>query len=193
MSNKPRIAISVGDLNGVGIEIALKSHNEISKLCNPIYCINKYMLKQAANLLNIEIPNDIEVSFVDGDFDIAPGEICAKSGYYSYDSFMKGVKLAEDKQVNAIVTLPIHKEAWMLGGVKFKGHTDVLRTYFKQNAIMMLGCEKMYVALYTEHTALKNVPTLIQKDKLVNFFINLNKNLPDEKNSCIRIKSTCRR
>ena len=32
---KPKIAISIGDLNGVGIEIALKAHNEISKLCTP--------------------------------------------------------------------------------------------------------------------------------------------------------------
>ncbi len=37
---KPRIAVSIGDLNGVGIEIALKAHKEVSKLCVPIYCIN---------------------------------------------------------------------------------------------------------------------------------------------------------
>ena len=54
---KPNIAISIGDLNGVGIEIALKAHEEISKLCNPIYCINQKLLTQAAKLLNIKKPS----------------------------------------------------------------------------------------------------------------------------------------
>ena len=48
---KPTIAISVGDLNGVGIEIALKAHKEILQLCNPLYCINKNMLTKAIALL----------------------------------------------------------------------------------------------------------------------------------------------
>lgn len=48
---KKKIAVSVGDLNGVGIEIALKAHNEISKLCEPIYCINEYMLNPASELI----------------------------------------------------------------------------------------------------------------------------------------------
>jgi len=69
----------------------------------------------------------------------------------------------------------------MLAGIKYKGHTDLLRDYFKKDAIMMLGCEKMFVALYTEHIPLKDVPAHIKKEKLLNFFLDLNKNLPNEK------------
>ena len=54
MTNLPKIAISVGDLNGIGIEIALKCHEEISKTCKPIYCINNKMLKRAVKKLNKE-------------------------------------------------------------------------------------------------------------------------------------------
>lgn len=176
-----KIAISLGDLNGVGVEIALKAHEEVSKLCEPIYCINKYMLKQAAKLLNVTIPENIEVNFVDGDFEIKPSIVCGKSGYYSFDSFMKGVKLCEDKQVDALVTLPINKEAWSLGALNYKGHTDVLRKYFKQDAIMMLGCEKMFVALFTEHIPLKDVASSIEYKKLKQFFLDLSKSIPNEK------------
>ena len=63
-----KIAISVGDLNGVGIEIALKSHKEVKKLCNPIYCINKKMLIQSAKLLNVKIPKDFKTHKVNGIF-----------------------------------------------------------------------------------------------------------------------------
>lgn len=58
---KPTIAVSVGDLNGVGIEIALKAHLEVSKLCNPIYCINAHMLEKAAKLLGVAVPNDFSL------------------------------------------------------------------------------------------------------------------------------------
>ncbi|DAB28019.1 MAG: 4-hydroxythreonine-4-phosphate dehydrogenase PdxA [Sulfurimonas sp. RIFOXYD12_FULL_33_39] len=178
---KPRIAVSVGDLNGVGIEIALKAHKEISALCTPIYCINAYMLNQAAELLDVKIPSDFKIFDIKGNFNIREGCIDKDAGKYSYDSFLSAIKLCEKKESDAVVTLPIHKEAWMLAGIKYKGHTDLLRDYFKKDAIMMLGCEKMFVALYTEHIPLKDVPAHIKKEKLLNFFLDLNKNLPNEK------------
>lgn len=178
---KPRIAVSVGDLNGVGIEIALKAHKEVLALCTPIYCINKYMLNQASKLLHVDIPDDFQISFVDGDFNIKPGEVCAPSGRYSLDSFMSAIKLCEFKEADALVTLPIHKEAWMLAGSQFKGHTDLLRHHFKKDAIMMLGCDKMYVALFSEHIPLKDVASSIEYKKLKQFFLDLHESIPKEK------------
>ena len=178
---KPRIAISVGDLNGVGIEIALKAHKKISALCTPIYCINRYMLNQACELLDVEVPSDFEIFEVEGSFNIREGCVDKDSGRYSYDSFMSAVKLCEDKKADALVTMPIHKEAWMLAGLHYKGHTDLLRDYFKKDAIMMLGCEKMFVALYTEHIPLREVVSHITKDKLLTFFLDLNRSVPNKK------------
>jgi len=178
---KPRIAISIGDLNGVGIEIALKAHKKISALCTPIYCINRYMLNQACELLDVEVPSDFEIFEVEGSFNIREGCVDKESGRYSYDSFISAVKLCEDKKADALVTMPIHKEAWMLAGLHYKGHTDLLRDYFKKDAIMMLGCEKMFVALYTEHIPLREVASHITKDKLLTFFLDLNRSVPNKK------------
>jgi len=174
------LAISIGDLNGVGIEIALKSHTEIKKLCNPIYCINKDLLSQAAKLLNISIPNDFVLEEVAGSFDIVPGLVNAKSGHYSYNSFMSAINLCETKKADGVVTMPIHKEAWMMAGLTYKGHTDLLRQHFHAEAIMMLGCEKMYVALVTEHIPLRDVATTIKYKTLKPFLLDLN--------SCLKIK-----
>lgn len=175
---KPTIAISIGDLNGVGIEIALKSHDEVKKLCNPIYCINTQMLGLAAKLLNTNIPDDFNLHEVDGEFEINAGIVNAESGRYSYDSFMSAIKLCEDKKADALVTMPIHKEAWMMAGLEYKGHTDLLRQHFDKDAIMMLGCEKMFVALFTEHVPLKDVPSLIKYTKLKQFFMDLHTSVP---------------
>jgi 4-hydroxythreonine-4-phosphate dehydrogenase len=178
---KKKIAVSIGDLNGVGIEIALRAHDEISELCEPIYCINDYMLNQAAKLLHIEIPNTFQISHVVGEFNIKAGTVNSNSGKFSYDSFIHAIKLCENKKADAVVTMPIHKEAWMMAGLNYKGHTDLLRQYFNKDAIMMLGCQKMFVALYTEHIPLKDVPSFIKEQKLQKFLLDLNRSLPNKK------------
>jgi len=177
----PKIAISVGDLNGVGIEIALKSHTQISKLCEPIYCINSTMLNQAINTLHVELPKNFNTLHVEGEFKIEAGKICADSGKYSHDSFIKAIKACESKKADAVVTMPIHKEAWMLAGLEYKGHTDLLRKYFNKDAIMMLGCEEMFVALFTEHIPLKDVASNVKYEKLKQFFLDFHNSIGDEK------------
>jgi 4-hydroxythreonine-4-phosphate dehydrogenase len=176
---KPKIAISIGDLNGVGLEIALKSHDKVSKLCSPIYCTNYTMLHQGAKLLNLELPNDLQLHELDGEFRIEPGKVSKESGLYSYNSFMEAIKLCENKQADAVVTMPIHKEAWKLSNLNFVGHTDLLRKYFNKEAIMMLGCPQMFVALFTEHMPLKEVPLHITFENISNFLFDLHKSLGD--------------
>jgi len=55
------IAISIGDLNGIGIQLALENHETIKKVINPLYCIDEVMLEQASQLLNIAIPSDFKI------------------------------------------------------------------------------------------------------------------------------------
>jgi len=170
---KPRVAISVGDINGVGIEIALKAHKEISKYVDPQYCINQQLLDQATKLLDTTIPDDFILAQTEGTLEIEPGTVSERSGEFSYHSFLDAVSLAKEKKVDAIITLPIHKEAWSLAGIKYKGHTDMLRDIFQEDAIMMLGCEKLYVALFTEHIPLQAVASSLTHIKLTQFLEDL--------------------
>ncbi|MBU3014084.1 4-hydroxythreonine-4-phosphate dehydrogenase [Poseidonibacter lekithochrous] len=178
---KPKIAISIGDLNGIGIEIAIKAHTQITKICKPIYCINKQMLKVACKELKIDIPKDFKTFDTKGDFVIKPGLVSKKAGKYSFDSFMDAIKLADKKEVDAICTLPINKEAWNKAKISYKGHTEVLRDYFGENAIMMLGCKKMFVGLFTEHIPLKKVPKKIIEEDLTKFLIDFQKSVKSKK------------
>ncbi len=174
---KKVIAISIGDLNGIGIEIALRSHEKISKFVKPVYCISEEMLQRACEKLKIQRPKGMILFPIKGKFPIKAGKISAKSGQYSYDSFAKAISLCEKKIADAVVTLPIHKEAWSQAGIEHKGHTDMLRDHFKQEAIMMLGCDKMYVALFTEHIPLKDVAKKITADRLTPFLLHLSKDV----------------
>jgi len=176
-----RIAISLGDINGVGIQLALENHNKISKLCIPIYCIDKKLLNSSSKKLNIKIPSDFQIHGKYPKTRILPGKVKKDSGQFSYDSFLAAITLAKENKVDAICTLPINKEAWSKANIHYVGHTDMLRDIFKQDAIMMLGCQKMFVALYTEHIPLKKVVSKIKVKKLTNFLVNFIKSIHSNK------------
>ncbi|BCD68287.1 4-hydroxythreonine-4-phosphate dehydrogenase [Nitratiruptor sp. YY09-18] len=178
---KPVIAISLGDFNGIGPEIALRSHDTIKEWCTPLYMTNIKILQKAAKLLHIDIPKDLEIEYVSGDFAIRPGRVSKKSGKYSFKAFKKGVEFTTNGIAQALVTLPVHKEAWMKAGIPYKGHTDYLRHRFKKDAIMMLGSPRLFVALYTEHIPLKEVPKAIKTKKLKKFLLDFYKNTRPKK------------
>ena len=178
-----RIAISLGDINGIGLQIALESHDIISKICQPIYCIDQETLEKASFKLGIQLPQNMELQGVYPKTEIKAGKSTRSSGLFSYLSFLEAVEIAKEKQVDAICTLPINKKSWNKAGIDYVGHTDMLRDIFQKDAIVMLGCPQMFVALFTEHIPLKNVPKTIKTKKLCDFleafFQSIGK--PDEK------------
>ncbi len=168
-----KVAISIGDLNGIGIQLALENHTTLSREIHPFYCIDKTMLYQAAKKLNLTIPYDFQtIEDIAPSFEIEAGAVNKESGAYAYASFVEAVALARTKEVHAVCTLPIHKKAWEKAGVAYKGHTDALRDFFDAGAIMMLGCKKMYVALFTEHIPLKEVASRINEKALTRFLVD---------------------
>ncbi|RDU61097.1 4-hydroxythreonine-4-phosphate dehydrogenase [Helicobacter marmotae] len=184
----PKIAISIGDVNGIGLEIAIRAHKEVSKYCQPLYCVHKEVLYQASQLLNLPLALDMQCV---GDFEyqgdnlIEPGCVSAKSGDYSYKSFMQALKLTQNAETAALVTLPIHKKAWQEAGVKFVGHTDALSSYFEKEAIMMLGCKELFVALFTDHIALREVAQRIDRVRLVGFLLDFARALDLKQPCCV--------
>ncbi len=175
------VAVSIGDLNGVGAEIALASHDSVKQMCHPVYFVDREMIGQAAKLLGVAVPGDFETRCVGEGFTINPGSVSGESGRYAHRSFEKAVAFTAAGEADAVVTMPIHKEAWSLGGVSYKGHTDMLRDYFKKEAIMMLGRPGFYVALYTEHIPLKEVFSHMNEAELVAFLLTLQKEMGAEK------------
>ena len=168
-----KIAVSIGDLGGIGIEIALRFHSEIKKTADPVYLIDSFMLEQAAGLLKTAIPEDFDILSPDAEpFTIRPGSVDAAAGAYGFASFKAAVEMTSEGHADALCTLPIHKKCWELAGIPYKGHTDALRDFFGRDAIMMLGCPSMYVGLYTEHIPLSRVPEEIDEKRLLRFLLD---------------------
>lgn len=93
----------------------------------------------------------------------------AEGGRACVSYIKKAVELVLNKQVDGIVTAPISKEALKMAGFTWPGHTEMLAdlTNTKDYAMMLIG-EPLRVILVTIHTALKNVPDLITKQRLLN-------------------------
>lgn len=167
---KPKIAISIGDINGIGPEIAIRAHEKIKEICEPVYCVPRALMDEAALKFGIE---ELDFDFLCVDFDfscaIRPGEAAADSGELSYKSFKLAVSYAKSGRADAVVTLPINKKAWEMAGVPYRGHTEALSDMFGKRGIMMLGCEELFVALYTDHVPLKEVASLIKKEPIAQF------------------------
>lgn len=180
MSSKPTVAISIGDLNGVGVEIALRSHEEVVKFAKPIYCVKDKMLEKAANLLDIKIPDDFQTYPCGDSFDLLPGEITKDAGLASYESFLAALGLCKIGRAKALVTLPISMEAWAAAGISYKGHSEALSDLLEEKVIMMLGCEKLFVILYTEYIPIKEVYESIKTKPLKKFLIRLSEILDED-------------
>ncbi|WP_104761061.1 4-hydroxythreonine-4-phosphate dehydrogenase [Helicobacter cetorum] len=178
---KKKIAISCGDIQGIGLELILKSHKEVSAICEPLYIIHSELLEQANQLLNnaYEFKSLKTLSL---DIQMPPlnsstiGKVSAKSGAYSFESFKKACELADNKEVDSICTMPINKLAWQQAQIPFVGHTDFLKQrYQRHEIIMMLGCSKLFVGLFTDHVPLGKVSKLIQTKSLIKFLLAFQK------------------
>jgi 4-hydroxythreonine-4-phosphate dehydrogenase len=179
---KPVIAITIGDFNGVGPEIVLKAiqHPSIKRICTPIligpigifeYTAAKFKLKIKLVKTNLPIAQNSICPVIDiGDgisADIQYGLPTKVSGRSAGAAIEKGVELCIQKNVAAMVTAPVSKEALNLAGYNFPGQTEMIALFSRsQRVTMMLLSEVMRIGLVTIHTGLKNVASQISLEKV---------------------------
>ncbi|SMO67876.1 4-hydroxythreonine-4-phosphate dehydrogenase PdxA [Gracilimonas mengyeensis] len=170
--NIPRIAVSIGDFNGIGPEIVLKAlgQAELNEATPVILTLKSVMdfyddFRSPQQELHIaekadEIENGhLNLLQIGGDvIEITPGTQTEQSGRVAMKAIEKGIELCLDKTTDALVTAPISKEAVNMAGYHIPGHTEFLaeKTSTK-NVLMMLVSGNLRVALVTAHTPIKDV------------------------------------
>jgi 4-hydroxythreonine-4-phosphate dehydrogenase len=198
---KPSLAITIGDFNGIGPEIALKTagHPLINKLCTPILVGPLSVFEQSAKdcrlrlqFLKIPLPLPEQIArkaraartalLVDiGDgigADIRYGTPTKASGKSAGASVERAVELCVQGKLDALVTAPSSKEALNAAGYSFPGQTEMIALLsHSQQVAMMLVSPVMRVGLVTIHTALRNVASQISKDKIVEKILIIDKSL----------------
>ncbi len=180
---RPKIAITVGEIAGIGPELALRcaADPNIHCRCEPILVGPIDVMRRIAEELPREIFGDIDLpQFVDkhardwihvGGIHrdaVHPGKFSRETGQASYDAVVRAMDAAIAGQVDAIVTGPIQKEAWHAAGIAFPGHTELLAAHTGTDDFrMMLSAPGISCALVTIHIPLADVASTISIKAIV--------------------------
>ena len=186
---KPKIGITMGDPAGIGPEITVKMflNEDLYSMCIPVVIGSKDVLGDVKNILKNDIPqihcvrqvkdckakNGV-INLVDlGNIkrkDFEYGKISSIAGRASGEYIAKGIQMALDKTIDALVTNPIHKESFKLAGYgrKYAGHTEMLADITKtKDYTMMLATENLLVVHVTTHVSLKEAIRGIKKNRII--------------------------
>ena len=167
------VGISIGDLNGIGSEVVLKTFEDarMLELCTPVIFANVKLMSfvkksfQSTSILHgIDRLDQIVVGKINvlnlwkESVDLNVGSIDTKEGEYAIKSFVAATKALNDGVIDVLVTSPISKYNIQSEEFKFPGHTDYLDQELEGNALMLMVQDKLRVGLLTDHIPLSEVP-----------------------------------
>jgi 4-phospho-D-threonate 3-dehydrogenase / 4-phospho-D-erythronate 3-dehydrogenase len=197
MSNqqqKPVIGVSVGDVNGIGTELIIKtfSDHRLLEFCTPlIFASNKlinFYRKFSPDInLNFQHTKDFtritpkQVNLFncwEEEIAVVPGQLTDIGGSYAVKSLTMAVEALRDKKIQGLVTAPIHKKNTQSPGFDFTGHTPYLKHAFNVNDVLMLMVsENFRVGLVTEHVPVKDIAKYITREAILSKLNILNDSL----------------
>lgn len=177
------VGISVGDLNGVGVEVIIKTFEDtrMLELCTPVIFANvkmlSYLKKNLENTLvfhgidKIEqlIPGKVNVLNIwRENFDLEYGKVDPTVGKYAVRSFTEATKALKEGRIDVLVTAPIHKYNIQSEEFKFPGHTNYLNQELDGDALMLMVSENLRVGLLTDHIPVQEVAAHISSELIEN-------------------------
>ncbi|MEY2868398.1 MAG: hypothetical protein RIR01_827 [Bacteroidota bacterium] len=176
------VGISIGDLNGIGSEVILKTFEDVRmlELCTPVIFANvkilsfiKRNLESTVGLHGIDrldqlVPGKINVLNVwkEG-VDLNLGTNDDKVGEYAIKSFVAATKALKEGLVDVLVTAPINKYNIQSEEFKFPGHTDYLDQELEGDALMFMVQDSLRVGLLTDHVPINQVASRLTEDLIV--------------------------
>lgn len=190
---KIRVGVSVGDLNGIGMEVIIKTFEDkrMMDFCTPVIFSSAKTSSYHRKVLEIKnfsfnIINDFNkvndkqanlINCWEEDVEINLGELNSETGKYAYISLEKAKDALKNNNIDVLVTAPINKSAIQKNQKDFIGHTEYLEQNFKGNSLMMMISENMKIAFVTSHVPLAEVSGLLNEEKIVEILSSLNDTL----------------
>ncbi|MBG6183064.1 4-hydroxythreonine-4-phosphate dehydrogenase [Arthrobacter sp. CAN_A214] len=171
----PTLAVTIGDVAGIGPEITAKSllgHDDIRQECMPVVIGDEAAMRQGVINVGgdpdkVRVLNSIEDATNEPGIiellqtgpslaDVKIGELSAAAGDGSYRFVVEACRLAREGKVQGIVTAPLNKAAMHAGGHKWPGHTELLAHEFGvKNFSLVLSAGDLYFFHLTTHVSLR--------------------------------------
>lgn len=175
-SEKIKLGISIGDLNGIGCEVVLKTFEDARMMdfCTPIIFASNKVISFQKNELKLDINyNGIHevAKALDGKINVMNiwrdtpniqfGQATTQGGILAIESLKAAVKSLKNNEIDVLVTAPINKNNIQADDFKFPGHTDYLKQELEGDSLMFMVSDTLRVGLLTDHLAVKEVSAAI--------------------------------
>jgi 4-hydroxythreonine-4-phosphate dehydrogenase len=173
------VGISIGDLNGIGSEVVLKTFEDarMLELCTPVIFANVKIM----SFIKKNLESTVALHGIDKLDQILPGKINVlnlwregvdlnlgvnddKVGKYAVKSFIAATDALKEGLVDVLVTAPINKYNIQSEEFKFPGHTDYLNQELEGNALMLMVQGNLRVGLLTDHVPVSEVSSRLTEE-----------------------------
>lgn len=186
LDEKIKLGISIGDLNGIGSEIVIKTFEDSRMLdfCTPVIFASaktfSFLLKHFESEIKFQGIDDAS-QIIDSKINVVNvwkesvminfGEEDKQIGEYAFKSLQAATAALKEKQIDVLVTAPINKHTIQSENFNFPGHTDYLARELGGTSLMFMitpEADGLKVGLLTDHVAVKDIaatitPQLIEK------------------------------
>lgn len=180
---KLKIGVSIGDINGIGLEVALKTfaNPKVAEICTPILYGSSKIVSYHKNIVNLDFqfqtlrnaerPHPGRLNIVNcwqESVNITLGKPTDLSGKYAGLSLDFAVKDLKSGLIDALVTAPINKEAMQMAGFPFPGHTEFLTNQLDgKESLMFMINDDLRIGLATNHLPLGDVAVSMTKERII--------------------------
>ena len=192
--NKPVIGLTCGDINGIGLELIIKTVGDarLLEICTPVIFANNKVLnfyRKGLPEINFNFSSVKDAARVnhkqvnlyncwEEEVAVTPGQLTDAGGKYAVQSLVIAAEALKDGKIDGLVTAPIHKKNTQSEEFNFTGHTPYLKNLFGvADVAMFMVAENMRVALVTEHVAVKDIAPLITKEAILSKLQIINSSL----------------
>ena len=173
------VGISIGDLNGIGSEVVLKTFEDSRMLefCTPVIFANvkiisfvKKTFESTSAIHGIDTLEQIVIGKINvlnvwrENVDLNFGVNDDAVGKYAIKSFVTATKALKEGKIDVLVTAPINKYNIQSDEFKFPGHTDYLNQELEGNALMFMVQDTLRVGLLTDHIPVNDVASHLTED-----------------------------
>lgn len=175
-TDKIVVGISIGDLNGIGIEVILKAFQDkrMLEFCTPVLFGATKVVSYHKKALNLEVPvhgitnidqinpNKINVLNIwKEEVKIDLGKATKESGTYAAKSLEAATNHLKENKVDVLITAPINKENIQSDSFNYPGHTEYLEANLEGKSLMILLTDELRIGLITGHIPLAKVAETI--------------------------------
>ena len=179
--HKVRVGISIGDFNGIGPEIIMKSLKDktVTDFFTPIIFGSGKLFTYQKNIFKLQhnfhyitdatqaVGDKINmVNLTKENVNVDLGKPTEESTKMAIDSLEAATNALMNGEIDVLVTAPINKDEMMNHGFAHAGHTGYLEEKFGKKGLMFLVTEDLKVAVSTHHIPISQVAESISKEKI---------------------------